>query len=78
MRLKSLMGRLRDMKFSPPKSILNHPGVEECVTDGATDYKFEVWLKEGWAFTSGRNAGGRGLFCHTVADFKKAEPRKVV
>jgi hypothetical protein len=45
--------------------------------EGAEGYRHDVNLKAGWAFGLGRNAGGRNLFCRTVADFLAAEPRQV-
>ncbi|WP_152610634.1 hypothetical protein [Ruegeria sp. ANG-R] len=63
------------MQYKPPKGILSHPGVEACDSGeaGGSDYKHDVLLKVGWAFTNGRMAGCRtGLF-HTVSDFKHAE-----
>ena len=62
-----------------PKAIVNHPAVEECVhgpTEGVDDYKYAVWLKEGWVWTNGRNEGGRGCNMQTVADFKYYKPRR--
>lgn len=66
------------MPYQAPKAIINHPAVAECVCGvaGGSDYKHDVFLKEGWAFEYGRTAGCRGLLCHTVADFKSANPIK--
>ena len=58
------------------KTIANHPAVEE-VLDGegeGFDYKYHVWLKEGWSFRLGRMAGCRTGNFHTVADFQFADP----
>ena len=65
------------MTYKAPKSIINHPSVSECLdaeAEGAEGYKHDVYLKEGWVFRSGRNAGGRSLFCNTVAEFRACEP----
>jgi hypothetical protein len=59
-----------------PKTIANHPGVEE-VLDGESegfDYRYHVWLKEGWAFRRGRMAGCRTGNFQTVAGFRFANP----
>jgi len=66
------------MKYKAPKAILTHPGVKECECgEGAgSDYKHDVFLKEGWEFKRGRMAGIRSGFFHTVKDFKFAEPIK--
>jgi hypothetical protein len=68
------------MAYKAPKAILNHPGVAEC-NDGEaamSDYRHDVWLKPGWSFRSGRNAGGRALFCNNVADFRYGNPQPIV
>ena len=60
-----------------PKTIANHPGVEACepgMSGGVEDYRFSVWLKPGWAFTSGRNAGCRGSNFNTAKEFTEAKP----
>ena len=65
--------------YAAPKTIKNHPAVEECNdadAAGFPDYKHEVWLKKGWKFKSGRNEGCRGSTFNTVADFKLANPIK--
>jgi hypothetical protein len=62
-----------------PKSITKHPGVETCesgISGGVEDYRYSVWLKPGWVFSSGRNAGGRGYNVNTANEFKQARPTK--
>jgi hypothetical protein len=39
---------------------------------GDSDYKYEVFLKEGWCWQNGRNAGGRTGFFHNVGEFLRA------
>ena len=59
------------------KQVTEHPAVEECLyapDQAAPDYKYDVFLKEGWVFKNGRNAGGRGCMFKTVADFKFYQP----
>jgi len=61
-----------------PKTISTHPGVEE-VLDGESqsfDYKYHVWLKADWRFSSGRMAHTRTGNFNTVADFLRAKPIK--
>jgi hypothetical protein len=68
------------MAYKAPKAIINHPGVAECLdakAEGADEYRHDVFLKDGWAFKFGRNAGGQGLFCNTVAEFIDCEPYQV-
>lgn len=62
-------------RYIAPKAIISHPGVLEC-DDGHSDseYKHDVFLKEGWHFRSGRMAGCRGGRFHTVRDFLEANP----
>lgn len=60
-----------------PKGIAQHPAVKAVHTgDDHPEYRFEVELKEGWHFTTGRNAGGRFLFINTVGDLAYAQPRR--
>lgn len=66
--------------FKAPKAIVNHPGVEECEdgpSNGAPEYKYDIFLKEGWEFTNGRTAGCRSLLCNTVSEFRYANPQQV-
>lgn len=65
--------------YRAPKTILNHPAVEECSSGeaGGSDYKHDVFLREGWAFENGRMAGCRTGMFHTVADFKFANPERI-
>lgn len=68
-----------DRSYPIPKAIKNHPGVEE-VLDGpgqGFDYKWNVFLREGWAFRSGRMAGCRTGNFNSVADFRGAQPEQV-
>jgi hypothetical protein len=54
------------------KQISNHPAVEEvenCEFD-CEPYKYDVWLKEGFVWGSGRCEGARGMRFQTVAEFK--------
>lgn len=66
------------MRYTAPKGITSHPGVETCTSGEATgsDYKHDVWLKDGWKFKRGRMEGCQGAFFNSVADFKYAEPVK--
>ena len=65
-------------KYTAPRTIAAHPGVEECL-DASTDsdYKHDIFLREGWKFTRGRAAGCRGHRVHSVAEFRYAEPRRL-
>jgi hypothetical protein len=62
--------------FRAPKAIQQHAGVEEITSGDAegSDYRYYVWLKDGWRFTSGRMAGCQGAFFQSVADFRYALP----
>jgi hypothetical protein len=66
-------------RYIAPKAIATHPAVEACTSGeaGGSDYKHEVWLRDGWRFTRGRAETCRTLFCHTVAEFKYAKPQRV-
>ena len=66
------------MSYKPPKTIVNHAGVDECVSGemGGSDYKHDVFLKDGWFFSIGRMEGCQGGMFHTVKDFLSAEPMK--
>lgn len=60
-----------------PKTILNHPAVESCEygpASGIEDYKYDIFLKEGFVFAKGKTEGCRGFTCNTVSDFLHAEP----
>jgi len=60
-----------------PKAIATHPGVLECCSgpdSGVEEYRYDVFLKEGWYYQNGRMAGGRCGHFNTVADFKYANP----
>ena len=63
-------------RYTAPKAIIGHPGVEECLSgEGQSmDYKHAVWLKAGWEFKYGRMAGCRTGNFHTVKAFRNAEP----
>ncbi|QFT31827.1 hypothetical protein FIV00_15155 [Labrenzia sp. THAF82] len=65
--------------FRCPKAILSHPAVEACEDGDAEgfDYKYHVWLKEGFEYSNGRMAGGRTGNFQTVKDFLFAAPRQV-
>lgn len=63
--------------YKPPKAIASHPGVAECnygPDSGVDEYKHEVWLKSGWHFARGRNAGGRGGHYNSVKRFLGDKP----
>ncbi len=63
-------------RFKAPKGITDCEAVEEC-NDGPAegfDYKYDVFLKEGWVFENGRMEGGREGRFNTVKDFKYANP----
>ena len=65
--------------YVAPKTIKNHPAVAECndaVELGYDSYKHEVWLKEGWMFSSGVKEGCRCGTFNTVDAFKLARPVK--
>lgn len=55
-------------------AIKNHPGVQEVEISQDSDYKYEVFLKEGWCFEKGRTAGIRTGFFQNVSDFRHANP----
>jgi hypothetical protein len=63
--------------YTAPKGIASHPGVLECESGEANnfDYRHDVWLREGWTFTEGRNAGCRGGRFQSVRDFLDAAPK---
>ena len=66
-------------RSSASKAISSHPGVESCDFGpdvGVDDYKYSVFLKDGWVFSSGRMEGCRSGNFNTVLDFKYAEPVK--
>lgn len=68
-----------DRSYPIPKTIKNHIGVEE-VLDGPSqgfDYKWNVFLKQGWVFANGRMQGCRTGNFNSVADFRSAEPVKI-
>lgn len=52
------------------KSILADKRVQECSLAEDSDYKYEVFLKEGFIWGIGRNSGFRTMRFHTVAEFK--------
>ena len=59
-----------------PKTIIKHPGVQGILhgADEGIDYKWNVWLKDGWSFARGRMQGCRTGNFNSVADFRTAEP----
>lgn len=68
-------------RYVAPKGIANHPGVEACESGdaGGSDYKHEVFLREGWSFDEGRMRLSRFGMFHSVEDFKAARPtRRIV
>ena len=58
------------------KTIEKHPGVLEVHLgeSSGVDYKYEVFLREGWAYQNGRMAGTRCGHFETVSEFKFANP----
>lgn len=69
------------MQYTPSrklsKKVTEHPAVLECdyaPDEGAPDYKYDVLLKEGYVFSTGRMAGCKSGMFRTVADFNHAEP----
>lgn len=65
--------------FKAPKGITSHPAVLE-VRDGfdeGFDYRYDVELKPGWRFASGRMDGCIFARFHTVQDFKDTKIVKV-
>ena len=62
-----------------PKGIANHEAVE-TVSSGAdtgSDYKYDVFLVDGWVFSQGRNEGCQGTFCNSVAEFNNMMPMPI-
>lgn len=61
-----------------PTTIINHPAVAKVTSgeDEGSDYRFYVWLKDGWSYKYGRNAGCQGCFFNTVRQFQDALPTK--
>jgi hypothetical protein len=60
-----------------PKTIVNHPAVESCEygpNSGVEDYKYDIFLKDGFVFANGKAEGCRSFTCNTVADFLHANP----
>lgn len=59
-----------------PKTIREHAAVQESGLgeDEDVDYKYVVWLKEGFSFKSGRMAGCRSGHFNTAAEFRNAAP----
>lgn len=62
------------MSYRAPNEIVLHPAVETCT---GSDYRHDVWLREGWQFTAGRMAGCRSGMFNTVREFRRAEPERV-
>jgi hypothetical protein len=58
------------------KTIAKHPGVLELNSgeSSGVDYKYEVFLREGWVYQNGRMRGTRCGHFDTVEDFKSANP----
>lgn len=65
------------MRYKAPKAITGHPAVETCTSGEATgsDYRHDVWLRDGYRFTAGRMAGCQGAFFNSAADFAYANPQ---
>jgi hypothetical protein len=64
-----------------PKGITNHPAVEECNDAAAMgfdeSYKYNVILKDGWVWSTGRNEGGQSCNVCSVEEFRDLKPVKV-
>lgn len=68
-----------DRSYPVPKTIKNHPGVLEAL-DGPSqgfDYKWNVFLREGWRFENGRMEGTRTGNFNSVSDFRTANPVRI-
>lgn len=70
------------MIYKAPKKIITHPGVQECEdaqSNGCVEgeYRHDVFLREGWQFTTGRMRGIRSGLFKTVNEFIRAAPMKV-
>ena len=63
-----------------PKALKEHRAVEEVRLgeDSALDYKYDVFLKEGYVFKYGRMAGIRTGHFDSVKDFLHACPYKPI
>lgn len=62
------------------KFIKNHNAVEDCddaAASGVDGYKYDVLLKEGYAFSNGRMEGCRTGHFRSVQEFRDASPRKL-
>lgn len=67
-----------DRSYPIPLRMKRHHAVQE-VLDGpgqGFDYKWNVYLKEGWVFEIGRMAGSRTGNFNTLEDFLFANPVK--
>jgi len=58
------------------KTIAKHPGVLELDwgESSGVDYKYEVFLREGWIYQNGRMQGSRCGHFDTIDEFKFANP----
>ena len=56
------------------KALLNHPAIQEVEISQDSDYKYEIFLKEGFVYKYGRMANTRTGFFQNAADFFFAEP----
>lgn len=71
--------RRGETKMKMPKTIVEHPGVQECTygpASGVDEYRYDVFLKPGWSFTSGRSEGVRSGHFNNVDEFRSARPMK--
>lgn len=68
-----------DRSYPVPTQIRRHPGVKEVLDAVAMgfDYKWNVFLKAGWEFESGRTAGTRTGNFSTWQAFHNARPIRV-
>lgn len=67
--------------FKAPKEIANNKMVLECLDakeEGFIDYKYDVFLKDGFVFSGGRMSGGRHGNFNSVSEFRSARaiPKK--
>lgn len=67
-----------EMTYKAPKTIVNHPAVEECI-EATASYEggHDVFLKDGYRFTSGTGAECRGSVFQTVREFLDSCPKRV-
>ena len=62
-------------KFS--KKVTSHPAVATVdfgPDSGVEDYKYDIWLQDGYRFTSGKSEGCQGGHFTSAQDFLYARP----